>query len=102
MGFTCFRCLITIDGNIEIFFSHLKYIHNISTNSQTKIVCSQDGCEETFSYCSSFKRHLQSKHKEGISHVNEPDEVDDAIPVHVSMPASTSESTNTTNDSEDQ
>ena len=101
MGFTCFRCLITIDGNIEIFFSHLKYIHNISTNSQTKIVCSQDGCEETFSYCSSFKRHLQSKHKEGISHVNEPDEVDDAIPVHVSMPASTSESTNTTNDSEE-
>ena len=62
MGFTCFRCFSSINGDMKRFFRHLKYVHHITSGSATKIICHQNGCLEKFSYCSSFKRHLISAH----------------------------------------
>lgn len=58
----CFKCLINIEGDTKDLFKHLKYIHGIHSGTSTYIVCREEGCNLSFNYLSSYKRHLQAKH----------------------------------------
>ena len=57
----CFRCLCDV-GEVDELFKHLKYIHGLTSGKSVFVICSQNGCPETFTYISSYKRHLLSKH----------------------------------------
>ena len=49
---------------MDELFKHLKYIHGLTSGKSVFVICtcSQNGCSETFTYISSYKRHILSKH----------------------------------------
>lgn len=59
----CFKCLREISGGVKSLFKHLKYYHHITSGTQTRIVCSQNGCTNTFSFTTSYQRHLLRVHE---------------------------------------
>ncbi|PIK49542.1 hypothetical protein BSL78_13604 [Apostichopus japonicus] len=52
-----------ISGGVKSLFKHLKYYHHITSGTQTRIVCSQNGCTNTFSFTTSYQRHLLRVHE---------------------------------------
>lgn len=47
---------------MDELFKHLKYIHGLTSGKSVFVICSQNGCHETFTYISSYKQHILSKH----------------------------------------
>ena len=58
----CFKCLNEVGEGVSGLFSHLKYIHGVHSGTSTFIICRQGGCLASFSYLSSYKRHIISEH----------------------------------------
>ena len=67
----CYKCLQEISGEVQHLFNHLKYVHQITGGKATNIICCQDGCMNTFTYTSSYKRHLISRHAAQVQNDND-------------------------------
>lgn len=63
MGFRCFKCLKIIEGDLKLFFFHLKHSHLIHERSHTNIICAQNDCNSVFLRLSNYKRHIINNHK---------------------------------------
>lgn len=84
-GLFCFICTelkhsqTFIQGPVNNLASHLRNIHNVRTSSNKvsgiPLVCSQNGCEETFSYFYNFRYHIQKCMKNWKSVAVEVEEV---------------------------
>ena len=60
--------------------AHLRFHHAALMAGRTftsPITCGQDGCLQTFRYSSTFKRHIENKHKARVYHGNEGDNDDE-------------------------
>ncbi|XP_051947874.1 uncharacterized protein LOC127619140 [Xyrauchen texanus] len=56
MQYICFRCQASI-ADLKQFFTHLRAVHSINSAS-THFECNQNGCQRTFYYMRSYRRHL--------------------------------------------
>lgn len=84
-GYFCFICTelkhsqTFIQGPVNNLASHLRNIHNVRTSSNKvsgiPLVCSQNGCEETFSYFCNFSYHIKKCSKNWKSVAIEVEEV---------------------------
>lgn len=84
----CFKCLVEVSGGVKALLNHLKYYHQINSGTPTRIICSQDGCMDTFSYTSSYKRHLLKMHK-ALVKANDTTKGDDQCSANVDQESNT-------------
>ncbi len=72
----CFKCLKEVHGAVKELLSHLKYVHNINQKICTQITCCQNNCKQTFSYVTSYKRHLLAYHTQDRERNNDDNHSD--------------------------
>lgn len=58
---TCFKCSQEISEETKQLFAHLNLIHGINSAS-TYFRCCEKGCNRTFNYLWSYKRHILKEH----------------------------------------
>lgn len=57
----CFKCNRSISGDTKELFAHLSLVHGINSAS-TYFRCCENGCNRTFNYLWSYKRHILKEH----------------------------------------